>query len=393
VPGAFEACSNGQCLSYSTWGKHIDDKINGQAVGYAYRVVRDGALTNGYNAFGHARTAADPPVTAMSVKEPYNIASVSKTLTAVAVLHLLAAEQVSVNSAIAPYLPPRWQLGQGVSAITFAELLTHTSGIQVDGIRYSELKAIVSQNIDLSPQGYKASCKQDYQRRLQGRQGVLCYQNANFALFRIIIPYLWHENNPYYPSLLSLLNLPPDQYDNALDKLTADDYLSYMNSVYGPSLPISCTPQGSSRMLAYVYPGGGSGTDWRDWKPMCGAGGIQLSADQMATFLANLASGTYLPLKMVLSSGPDTTTLSTMVNSLYGWDWQYQTTTYGTCVQKNGLLVIADANNNRILNLTTLIVYCPQTGLAFAGLANSRLGPSLTSWDSIVETAYNESWQ
>jgi CubicO group peptidase (beta-lactamase class C family) len=401
VPAAFEACYNGKCLSYATWGKHIDDQINGVAVGYAYRIERGGALTNGYKAFGKARTAADPPVTAMSVKAPFNIASVSKTLTAVAVLNLLAAEQVSVKDSIAPYLPPTWQLGPGVSAITFEQLLTQTSGIRVptgaDDIRYSGLKALMGQTIDPA---YKADCYQDYQRRLQGEQGVKCYTNTNFALFRIIIPYLWHRGNPEYPSLLALLNLPPDQYETALESLTAKDYLAYLNTVYGPSIPITCTPPGGAKMLAYIYPGGASGSDWDDWRLACGAGGIQLSADQMATFLANLAKGAYLPLQRVLSSGPYTTTLPEMVSNLYGWDWRYQDTTHGTCVQKNGGLgnsAIPATSTSPAQPATpavrTLIVYCLQTGLGFAGLANSLLGKSRGAWDSMVEAAYNASWQ
>jgi hypothetical protein len=41
---ALEDCSNGKCLIYATWGKKIDNAINGQVVGYAYRVVREGTL-------------------------------------------------------------------------------------------------------------------------------------------------------------------------------------------------------------------------------------------------------------------------------------------------------------------------------------------------------------
>jgi CubicO group peptidase (beta-lactamase class C family) len=408
VPAAFEACYNGKCLSYATWGKHVDKAINGQAVGYAYRVAIRGTITNGYNNYGHARTAADPPVTAMSVKQPFDVASVSKTLTAVAVLNLLSAEHVSVGSAIGPYLPPSWQLGPGVSAITFAELLTQTSGIRYKGTlvptvppnaaqdSYDALKALMGQTI---LPGYKAMCQQDYQQRLQGKQSVLCYNNNNFALLRIIIAYLWHNGNPEYPTLLSLLSLAPDQYDHALDELTAQDYLAYLNSVFGPSIPISCTPQGSGEMLAYIYPGTQHGSDLGDWKTRCGAAGIELSADQMATFLANLGSGAYLPQERVLSTSPYTTTVSEMVSNLYGWDYQYQNTTYGTCVQKNGAFgnkyIPATATDAAIAAapaVRTLIVYCVKTGLGFAGLANSLLGQSQIGWESDVETAYNASW-
>ncbi len=382
-----------KCLTYTTWGKNIDAAINGKAVGYAYVILHNGIETQAINSFGQARTAADSPTKVMSINEPSNIASVTKTLTAAAVLHLLATKHISVNSGITPYLPPSWQLGQNVNLISFSQLLTHTSGIQApNGFNgsYSALKTLMGQNIDVSPTGYKAGCLQAYN---QGKFAK-CYQNANFALFRIIIPYILGPANPYPPSE----NQYPDILDPANDGWTAQDYLSYMNSVYGSSFSISCTPQGSARMLSYLYPGGGSGTDWGDWWKTCGHGGIQLSATDMAAFLSNLTSGSYVSLTP--SSNPDTPSLPAMVSNMYGWDYRFPNTTYGICIAKNGDLGFNNSNNVYVPWLTTLIVYCPQTGLAFAGLANSRLGTAQTSsfgfpgsWDDIVINAYNASWK
>jgi CubicO group peptidase (beta-lactamase class C family) len=398
VPGApsgdlTQTCSNGKCLSYTTWGQNIEAAINGKAVGYAYVILHNGSKTQATNSFGQARTVADPPATAMTTSAPFNVASVTKTLTAAAVLHLLAAQHISVNSSIAPYLPPSWPLGHNVNAITFAQLLTHTSGLQLPpggngGVSYTDLKALMGQNIDLGPTGYKASCLRAYS---QG-QFAKCYQNANFSLFRILIPYLLGSANADPPAHV--------QGDASLDEATAQDYLSYMKSVYGSSVPISCTPQGSagSRMLSYRYPGAGAGTDWGDWLHTCGAIGLQLSADDMAAFLAHLTSGDYLPL--IASSDPDTPTFPAMVTNMYGWDYQFPNAKYGVCVAKNGDLGQTDAHNVFVPYVTTLIVYCPKTGLAFAGLANSRLGSAQSathgftgSWDDIVINAYNASWR
>jgi CubicO group peptidase (beta-lactamase class C family) len=398
--GLVKTCYNGKCLTYKTWGKKIDAAINGKAVGYAYVILHNGVQTQAINAFGQARTAADPPVTGMSFDEPFNIASVTKTLTAAAVLRLLAAQQINVHSSIAPYLPPSWPLGQGVSAITFAQLLTHTSGIQLppndtDGISYTDLKALMGQNIDLSPTGYKQRCINSYNQGMF----VTCYQNTNFALFRIIIPYILGSANPVP---LDHSPFSPPFLDPANDDATAQDYLSYMNSVYGSSFPISCTPQedsfgfpSSSQMLDYLYPGTISRLDEGDWEHICGAGGIQLSVDQMAAFLSNLRSGDYIATTSSSDPyDPSSTTLFAMVKYMYGWDYQYSNA-YGTCIAKNGGLGVFIGPKNTIFlpYLTTLIVYCPQTGLAFAGLANSALGLSQTSWDNIVQKAYNESWQ
>jgi CubicO group peptidase (beta-lactamase class C family) len=124
------------------------------------------------NAFGKARRSNDPPETAMTLDARSNAASVNKTMTAVAALKLLAAKNISVTSSIGSYLPKSWTLGNGVSAITFAELMTHKSGIRDPsslGTSYTGLKGIMAQDITTkAPQ----------------------YQNANFALFRILFTYI-----------------------------------------------------------------------------------------------------------------------------------------------------------------------------------------------------------
>ena len=238
-------CYKGNCLDYSTWGQKIDSTINQQAVGYAYIIINNG-LQETSNAFGKARTSSDAPETAMTLDLRSNAASVNKTMTAVAALKLLAAKNVSVTSAIGSYLPQSWTLGQGVGAITFAELLTHTSGIR-DTLNpdtsYANLKATMAQNIVPANKVYT-------------------YQNANFALFRVLIRYL---------------NGASDAGVQDLAAATDQGYLDYMNSVYAPDIKITCKPK-LNPVLSYPYPPGSThGTDWGDWTDLCGAGGLQLS--------------------------------------------------------------------------------------------------------------------
>jgi CubicO group peptidase (beta-lactamase class C family) len=283
-------------------------------------------------------------------------------MTAVAALKLLAAKNVSVTSSIAPYLPQSWQLGQGVSAITFQQLLTHTSCIR-DTLKpdtsYVNLKATMAQNILPANKVYK-------------------YQNANFALFRILIPYLNGFNDTGVQDLAA-----------ATDQL----YLAYMNSVYGPDIPISCKP-GIKPALSYPYPAGATnGIDWGDWTDLCGGGGLQLSVHQMGVFMAHLMLGLYLPKT---SNNPNETTLSKMVSNRYGWDYAWPTT-FGTCVAKNGDL---GGGSPYVPILSSLFVYCPDTGLAFLGLANSTLPVMAThnygfsgALDDIVFQAYTASWK
>jgi CubicO group peptidase (beta-lactamase class C family) len=318
----------------------------------------------------------------MSLSSVSDIASVTKAVTAVAVLKLLADKQLSLQTPIAGYLPHTWQLGRNVNTITFEELLTQTSGtIEPNGTPFPDtgyvaLKVTMSQPVYLtlpgrgaSPKWTKQSCKQDYQQRLTGSHTVLCYQNANFALFRILIPYL----NGFNDSGLS---------DGQIQTQTDSLYLGYMTSVFGNEFEATCTPaQGTSYVLVYPYPAGNAhGVDWGDWLDYCGGGGLQMSVTGMAHFLSHLMTGGYVPPAKITE----------MIKNLYGWDWKYTNTTYGTCAQKNGGLLGSGTQ------LSTILVYCPATALGFVGIANSRLGSASNksgNWDSIVENAYNASWQ
>jgi CubicO group peptidase (beta-lactamase class C family) len=353
-------CFNGNCMVYTTWGQKIDSTINQQAVGYGYIIIKDG-LQMTSNAYGKARTANDPPAAAMTLNVRSDAASVTKTMTAVAALKLLAAKNVSVNSTIAAHLPASWQLGQGVSAITFAQLLTHTSGIrdpQNLGTSYAGLKAIMAQDIVPANKVYQ-------------------YQNANFALFRILIPYLNGFN---------------DAGVQDIGGATDTRYLTYMNSVYNPDISITCKP-GTNPVLSYPYPPGTThGTDWGDWTDLCGGGGLQLSIQDMGVFVAHLMLGSYLP---TTSNNPNQITLPQMVSNKYGWDYSWPST-YGNCVAKNGDL---GGGTPFVPILSSLFVYCPDTQIGFVGLANSNL-PVMPvhnygfngALDDIVFQAYTASW-
>ena len=354
-------CYQNNCLEYADWGQRIDSTINGQAVGYAYIIINNG-LQMATNAYGKARTSSDAPETAMTVDLRSDAASVTKTMTAVAALKLLAAKNVSVTSAIGSYLPPGWTLGTGVSSITFAELLTHTSGIR-DTL-----------NPDTSYANLKATMAQD----IVPANKVPKYQNANFALFRVLIRYL---------------NGASDAGVQDLAAATDQGYLDYMNSVYAPDIKITCKP-GVKPVLSYPYPAGSTnGTDWGDWTDLCGGGGLQLSVTEMGIFMAHLMTGSYLPKT---SNNPNEVTLPQMVSNRYGWDYNLPST-YGTCVVKNGDL---GGGTPFVPILSTLYVYCPDTGLGFVGLANSTLpvqSPHNAGFngalDDIVWQTYMASWK
>src|SRR5712691_9385934 len=77
-----QICDNGECLAYADWATNIDAAINQQAVGYTYLILDHGRVVTS-KTFGLAHTNADSPAVALSPDDRMNIASVTKTLTAV----------------------------------------------------------------------------------------------------------------------------------------------------------------------------------------------------------------------------------------------------------------------------------------------------------------------
>src|SRR6266478_2152448 len=101
-------CDASGCVSVNQFSANIDNQLKNKVVGYVsvvgLKVVE----------YGQARTATDAPSCNMASDVPINIASVTKTLTAIAVLQSLAKHNKTVDDKIAPYLPADWTKGPNV---------------------------------------------------------------------------------------------------------------------------------------------------------------------------------------------------------------------------------------------------------------------------------------
>jgi CubicO group peptidase (beta-lactamase class C family) len=360
VPTNVTVCANGGCLSTQQWAANINKAISSQAVGYAYLIISHHKVVYEH-VEGLARTNTDGPAIPLTADTRINIASLTKTITAVAVLKLLTQKHISLDSPMYPYLPKSWTLGVNIKTITFRELLTHRSGIRstIFEQSYDNMKNLIAAGILLDNKIYH-------------------YDNYNFALFRILIPYI---------------NGFDDSQTSNLDTATSQRYLDYMNSVYGPALAISCTEgsNGGTYALAYSLPAATNpGKDWGDWFTTCGAGGIQMSLDELAQFLLQLNQGAFL----------NADELQQMYQGYLGWDYPYADRQHGDCITKNGALIW----NYRFYGtaLSTLLTYCPSLDLGFIGIANSRLDTDTVlkdgygfpgSWDDLVQTAFANSWK
>jgi hypothetical protein len=97
--------------------------------GYAMRIFqRD---TPAYTLLWNwARRPQDPIELGWGPSVKMHVASVSKLITAMAVVRLLRERGISVDAPISPYLPDYFVRGANTQRLTFRHLLTHTSGFR-----------------------------------------------------------------------------------------------------------------------------------------------------------------------------------------------------------------------------------------------------------------------
>ena len=244
----------------------IQARLAGRSVGYAFVVSYRGNVI-ATRAGGVARRAPNAPDRAMTVDEPYNIASVSKTITASALVQLLyRTRRLSLlDSVMWRYLPSSWTFGNKVKQITLRDLLTHNGGLRCPGnVSYAELQQCMAAGVQ------------------DTAYHVWQYNNSNYGLLRIILPTL--EN----PNAL-MVNTP-----EGLASGYATRYIAYVRqNVLAPAgiTDAECKPRGRFPGQAYQFPDGvgAAGTDFGDMTLTCASQGWNLSARQLGKWM-----GTFL---------------------------------------------------------------------------------------------------
>lgn len=359
-------CQEDECLSISEFTGRMQDSLNDNTVGYALTVACSGVLHRSVAA-GLGRTSADPPQKDFTPTDRMNLASVNKTVTAVAVLKSLAANNLTVDDKIKNYLPSDWTPGANVGDLTFKDLLTHATGFrEADGtklngnnIAYDHLKTLVERDLKTADKQTDFNCSQSAAKSN-------CYKNQDFALFRVIIPYL----NGFKEAGVT---------DKAAALSAA--YLDYLNkNVFAPlgSKKVGCAPDKKAPTLFYPFPAGTmKGTDFGDWTLGCGSGGIHLSAEELATFLVHLHY-----TKNLLTDEQR----KQMNDELLGWQ-NVRSVKHGQCRYHGGYLYAPTPAGAAADNV--MIVDC-DNGIQVALLANSPMPADATV---IIFQAYDASWK
>lgn len=271
--------SNGPAFSIDQFEDNIIDAMEGKVIGYSYalNLNKQSAKADGVD-FRRTNTNS---TSYHSAYKRMNIASISKTITAVAVLQLLEKNGLSIDSPIGPWLPDDWDKGLGFNdqhMLTFEDLLTHKSGIKEAFNFWKDFDQDYKDSVSVKWDGLKTMVEYGV---FLGDYGKQTYSNLNFALFRVIIPALWKASGEN-PGI------------GVLDELEASAlYGNYV--AYNILIPIginqaSCHNNFEADKARFynIFDPNGSGAESGNWVLSCGSGGWYLSAHELANFMANI---------------------------------------------------------------------------------------------------------
>src|SRR5262249_50261962 len=141
-----------------------------------------------HEAFGRLRPELDsPPVQLDTI---YPLASLTKPITATAIMCLVEDGLLGLNRPVAEYLPEF--VGEGKQAVMVHHLLTHTSGLRdVDVFHYAETKRSTT-NVPppepLLPPEWRDQLQLSYDAPLAMSPGTeMSYCNTNYELLAAIV--------------------------------------------------------------------------------------------------------------------------------------------------------------------------------------------------------------
>lgn len=303
---AIITCGTGNCISHAKLTETISTWLDSKVTGYTFIIGAETIVSRGLS-----QTAAEPGgEQRMSSDQLTNMASLSKTITAIAVLQLLKENQVTVDAPISPFLYPDWKLGPHLDQLTFRQLLTHRSGLgQLPG-RSCELNVGYPSLRTILREGVRAEWVNQPQ-----------YGNCNFALVRELF------------LGLKKATLLPDGPERARQSL--EMYVDYVNERVFRPVGIgrrSCQAPDPNvpSILSYISPNDVTmGNNWGDWSDGCGSEGWVLSAMDMSRILNSLSRDEKL---LTIDQRIE------MVRSCLGWDCALRDDCPDASACKNGHL-------------------------------------------------------
>jgi Beta-lactamase len=332
----------------------LESALTGEVAGYAMRLNSHGSTirTLEYN------WAKEPQDTAegWTPDVRMHVASLSKQVTAIAMTKVLDSHGIAYDAKIIDYLPAYWHKGPNVDQITFANLMTHTSGLNY---------GVSSSASDFAFMKGQISAGTTH-------VGQYWYQNMNFGLCRILLATI-NGTIPVDFSIPPLFGLTALN-DILWDIITLGAYQSYVArqvfapaSVSGPTLK-----HAPADALAYNFPVSGSGWNSGDLSTMAGGAGWHMAVDELLAVMGTFRrAGTILgPLQA-----------QTMLDAGFGIDWTVSTR-LGTYYAKNGFWY--DSANQTEQGV---LFYLPHD-MELVLLVNSPVGAPAQFLYTVVADAY-----
>lgn len=348
-----QALSTAPALDVGAFGTGMHAVLKDSVVGYILQVRRNDKLA--YNLIWNWAKAPPDGGAAWTENTRMHVASVSKFLTAVAMVKALDGKGIGYDTPIAGYLPSYWSKGGKINEITFRHLLTHRSGFSTgtSSSDYAFMKQRVASGVS--------------------SVGNYDYENMNFGLCRILIPIVT-GNIGKGASFIddSALN------DQAWDAVTLYHFTNYMQAnVFGPAgvSNVKYSPSGAGA-LAYAFPHtGGAGWDSGDLTAVAGGAGFRLSTKELLDVLGTVRrKGTILPASKT----------QYLLDNKFGIDQSIETPA-GKIYNKNGSWGTGDGKTEQS------VAYFMPGGVEVVVFVNSKIGSQGFSLRGLVEDVYKSS--
>lgn len=349
--------SNDEVFDAELFKENLNAQLTG-ARGYQFVITRNGniAETEAVGIGGISRTGAIPS----SIDGFVNIASVTKTLTATAALRILPKAKVDLGDAIGPWLPESWDIHPDISQTTFRQLLTHTSGIRTSRTGWTTLRDMVSSPITESK--------------------VPKYANANFALFRAMLPKL--NNKSLFEDQENMMG------EAAFQSWMSTEYIKIIqNEVFSKAGlgARGCTPiEGNTFQMLNEAPANLAVVGIGDWTEAAGGGGFFLTTRDMSRIIVYLTHSNDI-LNNAQRTQMDTERL--------GWNRRFEVKGGIALGHGGGLYNDNDGSKNISAGdsgLQTLLIKFP--GKIELALSINSVPSDWRDTNQIVQSAFNASW-
>ena len=335
--------------------------------GFRFVVCNDTSML-GSGVGGFSRMAVDPPETPATLEDRLNIASMSKTLTAAAVLSTLQAKNLSPDALVAPFLPPDWTLHAQVKKLTFRDFLNHRTGFNeaTDRSDYAGIQQSMHQG---PPNPIHATYE---------------YRNINFAAMRLVLPYLHSYNRFTHQVTLQAGSTPAETLAKA--------YIAIVNQrVLEPSgvATAGCDsktlqqppPKPRLPVLLYAYHQPTTkGVDLGDQTLYSGAQGWSVSVVDYAQFLQTL-----LCTEIIVSEKHRALMLGVGAADGHGLGINRDAPLAGSNVYSHGAWI--PVGNAQVAGW---FLYIQATKLIVVALSNAGHNPGAENWFERVKQAYTE---